>query len=59
MFTRPSYAAQDWAHVCTWDYFVGQWVYLQGLEKGIFTSHSLFFIFSSGALCYSSHLHCL
>jgi len=45
----PGYAAQDWAHLCTWDLFVGQWIYLQGLEKRVFTAHSLLLAFSTGA----------
>jgi hypothetical protein len=48
MFTRPAYAAQDWVHLCTWDYFVGQWIYQQGLEKGIFTRLSLLVTFNTG-----------
>lgn len=52
MFTRPSYAAQDWVHLCTWDYFVGQWIYLQGLEKGVFTRLSLLVTFNAGTPLY-------
>lgn len=48
MFTRPGYAAQDWVHLCTWDFFVGQWIYLQGLEKNVFTRLSLFATFNAG-----------
>lgn len=47
---RPVYAAQDWAHLCTWDYFVGYWIYLQGQDKKIFTRHSLVLAFNSGAV---------
>lgn len=46
---RPTYAAQDWAHLCTWDYFVGYWIYLQGQDKKVFTRHSLVLAFNSGA----------
>lgn len=55
MFNVPGYAAQDWAHLCTWDYFVGQWIYLQGLEKGVFTSHSLFLTFNTGPFGLAVH----
>lgn len=48
MFSRPGYAAQDWVHLCTWDFFVGQWIYLQGLEQNIFTRLSLFVTFNAG-----------
>jgi hypothetical protein len=61
MFARPSYAAQDWVHLCTWDYFVGQWIYLQGLEKGLFTRLSLLVTFNAGmpplALCIQNPCH--
>lgn len=46
---NPAYAAQDWVHLCTWDYFAGQWVYMQGLKNRVFTAHSLLLIFNSGA----------
>eukprot|EP00892_Ulva_mutabilis_P012317 jgi/Ulvmu1/9458/UM052_0026.1 len=52
---RPLYAAQDWAHLCTWDYFVGYWIYVQGQEKGIFTRHSLLLAFNSGPPGLISH----
>jgi hypothetical protein len=48
IFAKPAYAAQDWVHLCTWDYFVGQWIYLQGLEKKIFTRLSLMITFNTG-----------
>jgi hypothetical protein len=61
MFARPSYAAQDWVHLCTWDYFVGQWIYLQGLDKGLFTRLSLLVTFNAGmpplALCIQHPCH--
>ena len=54
MFSKPAYAAQDWAHLCAWDYFVGQWIYLQGIEKNVFTRHSVLITFNTGALCVSA-----
>ncbi|KAK3278205.1 hypothetical protein CYMTET_13831 [Cymbomonas tetramitiformis] len=44
----PSYAAQDWVHLCTWDLIVGRMIYLDGLAKGLPTWHSLTFCFNSG-----------
>jgi hypothetical protein len=49
MFDSGSYAAQDWAHLCAWDYFVGQWIYQRGLEKNVPTGISLLLTFNSGA----------
>lgn len=46
---NPAYAAQDWVHLCLWDYWVGSYIYLQGLEKGVFTAHSLVLTFNTGA----------
>jgi hypothetical protein len=33
----------EWGHVLTWDLFVGRWVWLDGLRRGVFTSHSVLF----------------
>lgn len=37
----PNFDAEEWAHVLTWDLFVGRWIWLDGLRRGIFTSHSV------------------
>lgn len=39
----PNFVAEEWPHVLTWDLFVGRWVWLDGLRRGIFTSHSVLF----------------
>lgn len=37
----PNFVAEEWSHVLTWDLFVGRWIWLDGLQRGIFTSHSV------------------
>jgi hypothetical protein len=40
----PNFVAEEWSHVLTWDLFIGRcWVWLDGLRRGIFTSHSVLF----------------
>ena len=39
----PNFVSEEWSHVLTWDLFVGRWVWLDGLKRGIFTSHSVLF----------------
>ena len=39
----PNFVAEEWGHVLTWDLFIGRWVWLDGLKRGIFTSHSVLF----------------
>jgi len=39
----PNFVAEEWPHVLTWDLFVGRYIWLDGLERGIFTSHSVLF----------------
>jgi hypothetical protein len=39
----PNFVAEEWSHVLTWDFFVGRWIWLDGLKRGIFTSHSVLF----------------
>jgi len=33
--------AEEWSHVLTWDLFIGRYIWLDGLRRGIFTSHSV------------------
>lgn len=37
----PNFAAEEWTHVLIWDLFVGRFIWLDGLKRGIFTSHSV------------------
>jgi Domain of unknown function (DUF4281) len=37
----PNFVAEEWSHVLTWDLFVGRYIWLDGLRRGIFTPHSV------------------
>ena len=37
----PNFVSEEWSHVLTWDLFVGRWIWMDGLRRGIFTSHSV------------------
>ena len=37
----PNFVAEEWSHVLTWDLFVGRYIWLDGLKRNIFTSHSV------------------
>ena len=39
----PNFVAEEWPHVLTWDLFVGRWIWLDGLKRGIFSGHSVLF----------------
>jgi len=39
----PNFVSEEWSHVLTWDLFVGRWIWLDGLKRGVFTSHSVLF----------------
>jgi hypothetical protein len=41
MMQYPNFVTEEWSHVLTWDLFVGRWIWLDGLERGIFTAHSV------------------
>ena len=43
MMTFPNFVAEEWSHVLTWDLFVGRWIWLDGLKRGIFTAPSVLF----------------
>ncbi len=43
MMRYPNFVSEEWSHVLTWDLFVGRWIWLDGLKRGIFTSHSVLF----------------
>uniref|UniRef100_A0A7S4FKL0 Uncharacterized protein n=1 Tax=Eutreptiella gymnastica TaxID=73025 RepID=A0A7S4FKL0_9EUGL len=53
--STPSYQAQDWLHVCAWDLIGARWIYLDGLEKAIWTSHSIFLCQAAGPVGWLSH----
>lgn len=41
MMQYPNFVSEEWSHVLTWDLFVGRWIWLDGLRRGIFTCHSV------------------
>ncbi|CAM9994414.1 unnamed protein product, partial [Heterosigma akashiwo] len=41
MMKYPNFVAEEWPHVLTWDLFVGQMIWADGLRRGIFTPHSV------------------
>lgn len=41
MVNYPNFASEEWSHVLTWDLFLGRWIWLDGLKRGIFTPHSV------------------
>mmetsp|Transcript_30222 Transcript_30222/g.61760 ORF Transcript_30222/g.61760 Transcript_30222/m.61760 type:complete len:247 (-) Transcript_30222:367-1107(-) len=41
MMKYPNFVTEEWSHVLTWDLFVGRWIWLDGLKRGIFTAHSV------------------
>jgi len=53
--STPSYIAQDWLHVCAWDVIGARWIYLDGLEKGIWTIHSVFLCQAAGPTGWLAH----
>lgn len=60
MMRYPNFVSEEWSHVLTWDLFVGRIIWLDGLERGIFTSHSVLFCNLIGPPGYLLHvLTCL
>ena len=41
MMRYPNFVSEEWSHVLTWDLFVGRWIWLDGMKRGVFTSHSV------------------
>lgn len=41
--TYPNFVAEEWSHVLTWDLFVGRYIWLDGLKRGIFTAPAVLF----------------
>ncbi|KAL7473721.1 hypothetical protein ACHAXS_014288 [Conticribra weissflogii] len=41
MMKYPNFVTEEWSHVLTWDLFVGRWIWLDGLRRGVFTAHSV------------------
>ena len=49
-------AGAAWVHFLAMDLFVGRWIYWQGREKQLFTTHSLLLCFFFGPVGILSHL---
>ncbi|GMH91469.1 hypothetical protein TrVE_jg11545 [Triparma verrucosa] len=41
MMKYPNFVSEEWSHVLTWDLFVGRWIWLDGIKRGVFTPVSL------------------
>ena len=39
----PNFVAEEWSHVLTWDLFVGRYIWLDGLKRGIWTAPAVLF----------------
>lgn len=39
----PNFVAEEWSHVLTWDLFIGRYIWLDGLKRGIFTAPAVLF----------------
>lgn len=39
----PDFVAEEWSHVLTWDLFVGRYIWLDGLKRGIVTTPAVLF----------------
>ena len=37
----PNFDAEEWSHVLTWDLVVGRYIWKDGLQRNIFTAHSV------------------
>ena len=41
MMRYSNFVSEEWAHVLTWDLLVGRLIWMDGLNRGVFTSHSV------------------
>ena len=56
LFSDEKVMATGWVHFLVMDLFVGRWIYLNGLEKQIFTRHSLAICLFAGPMGLLSHI---
>lgn len=56
MMRYPNFVSEEWSHVLTWDLFVGRAIWLDGLKRGVFTSHSVLLCNLIGPPGYLLHL---
>ena len=43
MMSYPNFVSEEWSHVLAWDLFVGRFIWLDGVARGVFTPHSTLF----------------
>ena len=41
MLKNPTFVTEEWSHVLAWDLFVGRWIWLDGVRRGINTRASV------------------
>lgn len=41
MMSYKNFVSEEWSHVLAWDLLVGRFIWLDGLRRGVFTSHSV------------------
>ncbi|MEN9229652.1 MAG: ABA4-like family protein [Thermostichus sp. DG02_5_bins_236] len=56
LFARPQVMAAGWVHYIVMDLFVGRWIYLEGRDKQVWTSHSLLLCLFAGPVGLLAHL---
>jgi hypothetical protein len=56
LFAQPQVMAAGWVHYIVMDLFVGRWIYLEGRDKQVWTSHSLLLCLFAGPVGLLSHL---
>jgi hypothetical protein len=56
LFAEPSVTATGWVHFLVMDLFVGWWIYQDGQQSSIWTTHSLLFCLFAGPIGLLSHL---
>jgi len=56
LFSTERAAAAGWIHFLVFDLFVGRWIYWEGQNKGVWTTHSLILCLFAGPLGLLSHL---
>ena len=55
-FSKEGAAGTGWVHFLVVDLFLGRWIYWQGQEKNILTTHSLLFCLFFGPVGLLSHI---
>ena len=56
LFANPSVTATGWVHFLVMDLFVGWWIYQDGQQAQVVTTHSLLFCLFAGPIGLLSHL---